>query len=246
MKSLILATCTSLAGIVLVFFAYACDSTTNIEMDQPELMNLEFTRSAYSAGQALVIRAVPNPEIDSEFFRENPPHIQLTSSDGNEFSAQLSPWSDLSDEEMAEAIKDGPGNAVVRIKEADKESARNSDGELIRSEEAMNNFINWVENHDKLSILRVSVLHPDIDIEFIEEPTIEVVKQVRTHENVEFMEPDQYGEYLSTSSEPAPAGDLASVIIPTESFTWQPGDTVTAEFKQADGTTLKATVTITE
>jgi hypothetical protein len=82
MKSSILAICTSLAGIVLVFFVYACNSTTNMDMDQPELMSLEFTRSAYSADQALVIQAVPNPDLGEEYFRENPLQLQLSTGSG--------------------------------------------------------------------------------------------------------------------------------------------------------------------
>lgn len=236
-----------LTTILLLPFLYGCSSVTSPDIDQPELMNMEFTRSQYSADQALILRANPNPDLDPDFLRENPPVIQLVSSSGDETSAQFSPWSHLSDEEMVEAIKDGPGRASVRIKEADKESARNSDGELMRSEEAMNKFKEWIENHDKLSVSRIAKLLPYIFIEFLEEPTVDVVKQIRSHENVEFMEPVQTGEYLSTTNEGASAFDLVSLIIPSSSsFTYRPGDTVTAKFQQSDGSILTASVTITD
>ncbi|CAN5357008.1 hypothetical protein BH23BAC3_BH23BAC3_34040 [soil metagenome] len=139
----------------LVLFAFACSSTGS-EFNEPELMELRFTRSAYLADQPLVLRATPNPDLDKETLLTNPLTIQLTSSTGASTTEQLSPWSDLTDEEMLEAIKDGPGKAILRIKEAGQESARNSQGELVRSEEAMYYFIEWIETHDKLSISCVS------------------------------------------------------------------------------------------
>jgi len=232
---------------LLPLFLNGCSSATSPDVGQPELMSMEFTRSQYSADQALILRATPNPDVDPGFFRENPPVIQLVSNSGDETSAQFSPWTDLSDEEMVEAIKDGPGDVVARVKEADQESARNSEGELIRSEKAVSKFTNWVENHEKLSVLRVSTLQPDVDVDFTEKPDVELVKQIREHENVEFIEPNQFGEFLADSDEPAPASeDLASVIIPSDSFTWQAGDTITAEFQQSDGSVLEASVTITD
>ncbi|CAN5357112.1 hypothetical protein BH23BAC3_BH23BAC3_34050 [soil metagenome] len=73
-----------------------------------------------------------------------------------------------------------------------------------------------------------------------------MVKEIRSHENVEFMEPDQYGQYLSATSEQAMTDDFVTIVFPEHSFTYTAGKTVTAVFQQADGTVLEATVTITE
>lgn len=229
----------------LGLFAFACSSTGS-EFNEPELVELRFTRSTYLADQPLVLRATPNPDLDREILSKNPLTIQLTSSAGASTTEQLSPWSDLTDKEMVEAIKDGPGRAILRIKEAGQESTRNSQGELIRSEKAMNHFIEWVEIHDKLLISWVSKLHPNIVIEFSESPTENMVKEIRSHENVEFMEPDQYGQYLSATSEQAMTDDFVAIIFPEHSFTYTAGKTVNAVFQQVDGTILEASVTITK
>ena len=237
----------ALVACFLGLFTFAC-SSAGTEFNEPELMEFQFTQSSYSADQVLVLRATPNPGLDPETLRKNPLTIQLTSSSGDATTAQFSLWSDLTDEEMVEAIKDGPGRVILRIKKADQVSARNSQGELIRSEAAMNHFIEWVETRDKLSLSWVSQLHPDIVIEFSESPTVHRVKEIRSHENVEFMEPSLYGVYFSasaTSGAAEPAEDIVSIIL-SQSFTYLAGETVTAVFQQADGTVLEASVSITE
>ena len=248
MKTPILIPILCTAVCLTALLAFGC-STTGSEFDGQELIELRFTRPSYSADQPLVLRAIPSPDLDPKIFRETPLMIHMTSSSGDPTSAQFSPWSDLSDEEMVEAIKDGPGNVILRIKEAGQESARNSRGELVRSEEAMKRFIEWVETNDRLLISWVGELHPNVVVEFIELPTVDLVQQLRTHENVEFMEPDQYGWYLSalaTSGGAEPAEDIVSITFPGESFTYLSGETVTAEFQQADGTVLQASVPISE
>lgn len=233
--------------IGLMILLCGCSPPESLESGKPELMNLEFTRPSYPAEEALIIRATPNPEQGEEFFRKYDIEVTLTSSSGDQTLIPMGPWQDLSDEEMVEAIKEGKNKAILRIKEADKKSARNSKGRLVRSEEAMSRFIAWAENHEQLSVTWVSELHPDVVIQFTTEPTVDMVRQIRTHENVEFMEPDNIGEYLAISNGSAPVGDLTAVIIPSsESFAYQHGDTVTAEFQQADGTVLKTFATITE
>jgi len=235
--------------IAVSFFVFACSSTSPDSGNEPELLDLQFTHSEYSASQALVLRAAPNPDLPPEFFQNNPVTVQLTSSNGEAASAQFSPWTALTNQEMVEAIKDGPGRTAVRIKEADQESARNSQGELIRSEQAMKNYTEWVEAHDKLTISWVAQLHPDIGVEFLDEPDVNIVQEIQNHENVEFMEPVQYGEYLSTSAtfgETEIMEDIVSVILPGELFQYSPGETITAEVQQADGTHMKASVQIVD
>lgn len=239
-----------ISAVFLLLFSIvnSCDTPTAEHLNQPEIMELSFTRSSYPAGQPLILRAKPNPELQPDFFQEETLRVQLSVGDEHETSGQLSPWSAISDEEMVAAIKDGPGRVAVRIKEADRKSARTEEGELVRSEEAMNKFIDWVENHPKLSIAWVAKLHPDIGIDFVEEPTAELVHQVRHHENVEFMEPIQYGEYLSVTSPKETESlkeDLVTVIGLGE-YNVQPGESITAAFKREDGSTLTATTSIVQ
>src|SRR5690625_6439564 len=99
---------------------------------------------------------------------------------------------------MVEAIKDGPGRTAVRIKEADQESARNSQGELIRSEQAMKNYTEWVEAHDKLTISWVAQLHPDIGVEFLDETDVNIVQEIQKQKNVEYIVKVKYEEILYT------------------------------------------------
>jgi len=229
----------------LVLFTIACSSTGS-EFHELELMDLQFTRSAYSSDQALVLRAIPNPDLDRETLRKNPLTIQLTSSNGTSTTENLSSWDELTDEEMVEAIRDGGSLVALSIKEADQASALNSEGIRIRSEVAMNTIIDWVENHEKLDVYFVSDYTPTVIIELLEDPTVEIVNQIRNHENVELLEPDGPIMYESESFGSEIAEDFAAVIIPKESFTYSANETITAVFQQADGTVLEASVMIAE
>lgn len=234
------------AGILLTLVVVGCSNSVSNEAEQPVLESLEFTRSVYRQGDALVIRATPNPNLEEEYFRNNTLNVQLSTTGGEQATAQVSPFSDLTDAEMVEAIKEGADNtAILRIKEADQESARNSNGELVRSQKAINRFVNWTENRKGITVTRKSILQPDILLQFTSGPTVDLVNQVRTHKNVEFMEPNSIGEFTSTSGEPELTGDWATVIPPGRPLEYKPGDTVTATFDQADGTVLKATAQIT-
>lgn len=246
MKYVISFSLLCIVGLISMTFL-GCSSTVSDQTDQPELNNLEFSQSTYAPSDALVLRATPNPDLGEKFFNNNTLSIQLSTSSGDEASAQISPFSDLTDAEMVEAIKEGADNtAILRIKETDQESARNSDGELIRSEEAINSFVNWTENREEITVTRKAALHPNVLIQFTTDPTVDVVSEVRTHGNVEFMEPNAIGEFHSVPGDLELSGNLTLVILSGGTLTYQSGDTVTAEFRQADGTILQATVNITE
>src|SRR5690625_6088118 len=58
--------------IAVSFFVFACSSTSPDSGNEPELLDLQFTHSEYSASQALVLRAAPNPDLPPEFFQNNP------------------------------------------------------------------------------------------------------------------------------------------------------------------------------
>lgn len=227
---------------------FGCSVIGNSDSDIQPLENMEFTRSAYTSGNALVLRASSNPELGEDFFKNNSLSIQFSTSGGDQTTGPVVPWPGLTDKEMVAAIKDGARNiALLRIKKADQESAYNNDGELVRSEEAINKFVAWAANQEKLRLIRISELTPWITIQFTEGPTLNSVSQVRSHENVELMEPNSTGSYTSVSDEPTGDLNLAAVIFPNENgLSLQPGQTVTATFEQSDGTTLTATAKVVE
>src|SRR5690625_3600017 len=114
--------------IAVSFFVFACSSTSPDSGNEPELLDLQFTHSEYSASQALVLRAAPNPDLPPEFFQNNPVTVQLTSSNGEAASAQFSPWTALTNQEMVEAIKDGPEGRTDGLKKAERKVPRKGKG----------------------------------------------------------------------------------------------------------------------
>jgi hypothetical protein len=204
------------------------------------LRSLQFTQSQAAVGQSLVLLAEPLAAGEC-----SPQPVRLSVTSGAQDTAWLrSPFDSLSDAEFTALIADLDGRVLIGFKEADAAQGVDETGHSITSVETVKRMKDWVRQQG-MTIFFEYTLTPTIAATMAAD--VELVARVRGHENVDYLEPDMVGEYTAA---PGPERSARLVtVIPTSaggdgSLRVQPGDRVTAEYHQPDGSVLRAVVSI--
>lgn len=230
--------CTSTA-IVLAALGSGCSQEVTAPAGDIMLSSLRFTRAEAQVGEPLVLVAQP---AAGESLKPQP--LLVTASSGAQQRAIVSPWDNLSDAELTAVIADVDGEVLIGFKEADAVRGVDEQGRSVTSAETVERMKRWL-TEQAITIIREWVLAPGV---FAKMPADEaLVSQLRDHDNIDQLEPNIVGEFPAVTDARS-SGGLAGVIRTSPgsagNLAVRPGDRVTAEYRQPDGSSLTATVAI--
>jgi len=239
---------TCIYPICIFLFLVSCgllDGDDNLTAgDELEIDHFTFLHTVYLPDEPVILRAVPVRDYDLITLRDEFPQYELHSSTGAIHTLPLIPWELLTDEQMAKVINGNDGQTIFRIKDPDMDSAVNSEGELIRSDEAMEEFISVVNEDDNVTVGWRNNFSPDIGITFLKADP-ESINKLRNHRTVEFMMLNPLGvpqdEALSPIENPLTLKELYSVIEISE-INIQPGEELTIDFDLFGGVTASTKI----
>lgn len=244
---------------VLPVLLVGCTPVTDLELLQIE--SLEFVADEIPAGFPLLVaaRGPGTPGLSPERVTFRSPSGQTVETQlvaqrncpreltPQQAATRASIWSECSDEALAFQIH-GPGDGVafISFKEAGA-SASKIDGQVVVSDETYEAMKEWVVSVG----IEIRPLHPP-ELEH-EAPWVvvnmpmdmDVLRWVRSHPNVEFVEPNGPvnfqggGQLVGGGTTVAAAGGLEDGALVVA-----PGDLVTVEHQRRDGALVTATARI--
>ncbi len=233
----------ALAGLALV----GCDREATAPEGRIRLERLAFLESEVAAGDPLVLVARPaaGESLSSQGF------LLRTSSGLRQdevFPAPCTdglPWACVTDEELAAVIDKYDDIVLIGFKEAGAERGVDEQGTNITSEETVLEMQQWVEQQG-VTITREWLLRPGVTGTMPGDAAL--VSRLRSHENTDSVEPGGLPGAPLGGAAPVAAGDLLTVIetgsVRESELAVEPGDVVTAEYRQPDGSLLTASVSI--
>lgn len=222
----------------------ACSEPAGLVRGGIELTSLRFGVSEAAPGEDLVLMAETRAS-DTAVMGLDPNALTVQANSLYRVGARLTPVSELSDEELTVAIANAARDIVfIGFKEADALRGVDEHGQVLCSEETEASMKAWLREQG-IEITREPVFLPAVLARM--PAKLEIVKRVRHHPNVDYLEPNTAGEYSAVSDD-AESTTLVG-IIPTSSdgpsaLRVRTGDTVTATYRQPDGSTLTATTLI--
>lgn len=209
------------------------------------LESLDFLHTGIQPGQPLILVAHAAGLEHSD----GQPFLLRTSSGANQARSLKAaptprPWDALSNEELAAVIEYWDNVVMIRFKEADALSGVDEQGKNVTSDETVERLKEWVREQG-VTITSEWILHPGISGTMPGDPGL--VSTLRAHENVDLVEPGGIvGEYTSISA--GAGARLIDVILTdggaTGAIDVHAGETITAEYRQPDGSTLRATAVV--
>lgn len=213
------------------------------------LDTLGFASAEIEVGDALVL--IGRTEADP---LDTQPFLLRTSSGesvGGHFNprpeGRRSAWAPLSDEELAAVIATRDDRVIIGFKEADADQGTDEQGRNITSDETVDRMKAWVREQG-ITITFESAFIPAIAGRM--DPDVQGVTAIRWHENVDYFEPVGKGHFEDPDGPTLVLrfGDLVAAILTSgdgpSAVEVQPGDLVTAHYRQPDGSELTATARV--
>lgn len=149
-------------------------------------------------------------------------------------------WRDLSAHEVAYLISIADENGIaIGFKEAEQEYGVDAEGHVLTSAETVEAMTRWVQDQG-VTIHREFLHLPGISGSMAADA--ERVRTIRGHGNIDYLVPDVTGTFLAEGRAlwaALPTSDPGSAL-----GVLSPGDVVTAEYRQPDGSVLTAQVAL--
>jgi len=227
----------TVGGFVAFIFA-GCGSDPTAPLGEVTLASLQFARSEVAAGQPLILIAQPAAGESL-----SPVPVTVRASSGAEQQTWVSPWDSLSNSDLTAVIAEHDGEVMVRFKEAGAARGIDDRGYNITSRETFERMKQWLRDQG-VTITREFEFVYSASVAATMEANEELVSRIRNHENVDIFEPNTRG-WPETVGPSSSSSDLVAVVATGHGgFSVRLGDTVTAAYRQPDGTLLTATVLI--
>jgi hypothetical protein len=222
------------------------------------LESLRFTQSTVQAGETLVLTARVKGEAPA-----NPQPIRLSSSSGEqttiwlnvmgsdcpkdltteEVNARVSAWESCTDAELTAAIAEAEGHVVIGFKEADAERGVDEKGQVLVSDETVKRMKSYIR--ERGIVIEHEYDSPGISAHMPAE--VALVSALRGHDNIDYLEPVFPGTRLDTKNErPHLLASISTAGTRDGTPKFHAGDTVTAAYRQPDGSVLTATAFVQE
>lgn len=246
--------------IIISLLIVSCSLFPN-EQGQVDLFLLSFTRSelftepfnAYEVGEPIVLTANVYPsELGNAY-----PQVEVTTTSGNSTVIGLATLHEISSRQLAGAIQDHAGKALVVIKEEDKDRAYTPGVGYTTSLSTMEKMHVWLSSMEGIEITEKIPSAPIYALEM--SPNSGLVDKIRNHKNVEILEPQfkwfriakvnssSKSQNFQAQVNEDPIG-LMGVLFTSgngsNGFHIQPGDTLIARYRLPDGNTLEARTTV--
>lgn len=154
------------------------------------------------------------------------------------------PWRHVSDADLAALIGTWGNIVMIGFKEAGTDGGVDDRGRNLVSAETSERMTEWLR---QLGVVIVDewILTPGVTGTLIPDPAL--VRQIREHENIDYVNPSGPGEFESQAAVWGQPNLLAVSRAGHESTSGlkvRAGETVTAEYRQPDGSVLRATASI--
>ena len=229
-------------SLLLATAGAGCEGEPTEPRGEVMLESLEFIKTEARPGETLVLRArLADTAPDA------PLTVSLSTTSGARDTARIlskwdSPWRKMSDEQITAALAVAPfGQAFIGFKEAGAVEGVGDKAVSLTSPETVARMTQWVTEQG----IKVVQETKDLPIVVVEMPAeLPLVRTVRHHPNVDYLEPATWGELTSSSEAP-----IALAVTPTTTGTGEglvvhSGDIVTATYRQPDGSRLTAQIKI--
>lgn len=247
---------------LLVPVLATCTDVTEPIRGEIELESLQFFSGITDVGAPLLLMAEARGDGSETAVAIDPRALTVQSSSGSAVKAGLqsrspyregareTPWAQMSDEELTQAIAHATRDIVgIGFREADADRGVDENGRVLCSEETEAEMKAWLVEQG-ISIEREPLYLPAVWATMPAD--LDLVRQIRYHPNVDYMFPNTTGEYVSTGTAPASLegpGAWFVAVVNTSSdgesgLRVGSGDEVTATYRQPDGSVLTATTRI--
>jgi hypothetical protein len=149
-------------------------------------------------------------------------------------------WGALSANELAYLISIAEENRVfIGFKEAERATGVDAQGNSLTSAETVGAMTQWIQEQG-VTILREFILLPGAACSM--PPDADLVRAIRGHANIDYLEPDVTGTFLRDGRHLWTVLPTADARSPLGAL--RPGDVVTAEYRQPDGTVMMAQIAL--
>jgi hypothetical protein len=221
----------------LMLSTTACDGVTDVNAGGDIFIEaLRFSRGTTQPGEPIgIVAHVPQRSSTG-------PSLHIETSSGGADTRRLAPWSELSTQELAALIQDANGRVFVGYKETNATSGVDGKGNNMTSDSTVQHMTALLLQHGAMiewsyELIPAVVAHIPTDVAFL--------TMLRDHPNVEYVEPIFGGQWHAGGTPPAPTRSVLAIIRPgSGSLHAAAGDTITAWYRQPNGTLLRATAAV--
>jgi hypothetical protein len=197
------------------------------------LKSIQFAQSEVAAGEPLILIATPaDPSSNVQAV------FQLSASSGASRTDTLNVWARMSDQEILNVLAQTGGRVAVGFKESGAERGVSPQGQNLTSAATVQHMREYIVSRGATIVDSGSDLPYVVANVPLSQP---LVGSLRQHPNVDYFEPILPGERLGGTTQSA--NFLVSVTATgphgATGLQVRSGDTVTAVYRQPDGTTLR-------
>lgn len=219
-----------------------------------ELESLAFAQSQVAVGAPVVLTGAAIGSATSAV-RVG---LQLTTSSGASLQAALAPWKEMTDAEILAVLGQAGGRATLGFKEVGQSRGVDASGRVLVSPATVERMKAYIRSQG----LTITYEY-DMPAVAAQVPLdLAVVTRLRSHPNVDYLEPIIPGTYLSVFADGSPTAASAGTIteqsnqstvlatvVPTTGgagagLRVRSGDVITATYRRADGEILSAVATV--